>query len=339
MRPFDPIALIDAAYEPSPSADAWVRRTAAMLAEVLDEERGGYGAYHMGVDGILRSTVWIEGRMTRPELELALAGAAAFAGRCASEDYVRAVQTALGLHEAFEMTRQTVGGYDEQALACFPSWIVAAPYVAAPDGEGGLLTFGFHRSTPFLRDPKRGAVFKRIAIHLGAGFRLARRREGTAQPEFDWMLDERGEVVHSTVDAETREGLRRAALAISRARRSDAESAQLEAIETWQGLFSGRWSLVDHFADDGRRYVVAVANEPKSPGMGQLSPSQRQVLFYASLGWTNADIGYALGLRPSTVATHLSRGLESCGIPSRAQLISISTALAMSILRARTPAG
>ncbi len=335
MRSLDPVALLDAIYEPTDGVEAWLQRAAAALAEVLDEEGGGYGAYYMGVDGVLRSMRWSEGRMTRGEFERALAAAAQFAGRCDSESYVRSVQTALGLNEAFEMTRRTVGGYDEMASSAFPSWLVSAPYVAAPDGEGGLLTFGFHRATPFEPPPRLETAFRRIAIHLGAGYRLARQRAREAVSEFDWMLDDRGKVVHSVIDDAARESLREAAVEIWKAKGSEHEADRLRALETWQGLFVGRWSLVDHFGDDGRHYVVAIENGPESPGMQQLTAPQRRVMFYASLGWSNAEIGYALGSSASTVATHLSRGLEACGIANRGQLVAMSTALAMSVIRAR----
>jgi hypothetical protein len=53
----------------------------------------------------------------------------------------------------------------------------------------------------------------------------------------------------------------RAAKAIDRAR-SRARSNEDEALELWQGLVAGRWSLVEQFDSDGRRFLVARKNDP-----------------------------------------------------------------------------
>jgi DNA-binding NarL/FixJ family response regulator len=90
-------------------------------------------------------------------------------------------------------------------------------------------------------------------------------------------------------------------------------------------LFSGRWSLVDHFDSDGRRFILARHNAPKVAAPKALPLRQRQVLFHAAAGWSNKEIAYALGVSESTVAAHLMRGLSAMNLPSRSEWIRIST--------------
>ena len=70
---------------------------------------------------------------------------------------------------------------------------------------------------------------------------------------------------------------------------------------------SGRWSLVEHFERDGRRYYLAHRNEPEVRSVKGLTARERQVLAYAQLGNSNKLIAYSLGISISTVSTLLSR--------------------------------
>ena len=101
------------------------------------------------------------------------------------------------------------------------------------------------------------------------------------------------------------------------------------ALELWRGLLAGRWTLVDHFDSDGRRFVLARKNDPSVPEPRALSPRQRQVVFYASLGWSNKEISYALGLSENTVSAHLAQSLSKLGIATRAELVRMATEVAL----------
>ena len=92
--------------------------------------------------------------------------------------------------------------------------------------------------------------------------------------------------------ARARAALRRGALALERARgplrRGDAD----EALAMWEGLVAGRWSLVDHFDSDGRRYLMAHRNDPDAPDLRGLTLRERQVVGYAGAGHSNKIIAY-----------------------------------------------
>ena len=115
--------------------------------------------------------------------------------------------------------------------------------------------------------------------------------------------------------------LKEAAKAMQRARGSSRHSDPPGAVEAWRALVSGRWTLLDHFDHDGKRYVVAVRNDPVVPAFAELSPREAQVVAYAAQGHSNKLIAYELGIAPSTVAMHLSTAGGKLNAKSRVELI------------------
>jgi len=113
-----------------------------------------------------------------------------------------------------------------------------------------------------------------------------------------------------------RAALRRAVLALDRARGPLRRRDPERAMALWQAMVAGRWSLLDHFDSDGRRFVVAHRNDAGVPDMRGLSWRERQVAAHAALGHSNKVIAYELGLSASSVSEHLAsaraklRGLD-----------------------------
>jgi DNA-binding NarL/FixJ family response regulator len=130
-----------------------------------------------------------------------------------------------------------------------------------------------------------------------------------------------GTLEHATPAARSdaaRASLRRAALAVDRARGKLRRRDPHEALAIWKGLVAGRWSLVDHFDSDGRRYLIAHRNDPEAPDWRGLTRREQQVLAYATLGHSNKLIAYELGLATSTVSVHLARARAKlkCELPN-----------------------
>jgi DNA-binding CsgD family transcriptional regulator len=105
---------------------------------------------------------------------------------------------------------------------------------------------------------------------------------------------------------------------IDPARRSQPE----EAVAIWRALADGRWSLVDHFDHDGRRYLIARPNELETRAWATLTERERIAVAFAAMGHTNKLIAYDMGLAPSTVAMQLSRAARKIGVRSRVELIA-----------------
>ncbi len=195
-----------------------------------------------------------------------------------------------------------------------------AAYGLDPSGSGYVLAAP---AGPRPSLSKRAiARWSRLRAHLLAGLRLH-----TACTNLDAILSPAGTVVHAERTASSRnirESLREAALRIDRARCRSRMSPDA-ALSTWEGLVSGRWSLIDQFDSDGRRYYIARRNDPALERPRPLSLRERQVLAYAALGRRNKEIAYELGLAPSTVSTHLTNAMRRLGITSRAGLARACT--------------
>ena len=176
-------------------------------------------------------------------------------------------------------------------------------------------------------------LWQMIGAHLVSGFRLRRGLDaaGTSLGE-DEALPRNAEAVldpktFTITDAigRARQGsgdlLREAAIHIDRARgrlrRSDPENA----LEIWKGLVDGRWSLVDWFDSDGRRYLLANPNSPRLKDPRGLTERENQVCTYACLGESNKLISYRLGISEPSVSGSLRSAMRKFNAQTRAQLI------------------
>ncbi|MBI5481662.1 MAG: helix-turn-helix transcriptional regulator [Deltaproteobacteria bacterium] len=114
--------------------------------------------------------------------------------------------------------------------------------------------------------------------------------------------------------------------------------APADGVAAWRALVAGRWSLVDHFDHDGRRFLVARRNDPRVRAPVALTLRERQVAGYACLGHSNKLIAYELGLSPTTIATHLERAARKLGVASRPELIRACAELVVETSVAPPPA-
>jgi DNA-binding CsgD family transcriptional regulator len=142
-----------------------------------------------------------------------------------------------------------------------------------------------------------------------------------AEGEMECAASDRVEVARARL-VEAVRGLNRA--------RDRARSRPAEALEGWRAMVQARWSLVDQFESDGKRYLVAVRNEAEPslkafPFMETLTLRERQVLGFALLGHSTKVAAYELGISPSTFRVLLARGLSRLGYRSVAELMKAVT--------------
>ena len=98
------------------------------------------------------------------------------------------------------------------------------------------------------------------------------------------------------------------------------------ALTLWEGLVAGRWSLVDRFESDGKRFVVAHRNDPDVGDPRGLSRRERQVAEDLGLGRSVKEIAYLLGISASAVSNAVARALAKLGLAGRAELASFFAA-------------
>lgn len=316
----DPIAVIEAAYRHDLDEEQWLGAIGSALAPWLDQGLGIALSIFDSVGGLEIRYVPVHGR---PELSEGFVQATRDLGpeairRCMLQGPCSTMRQALGAHPALE--RMSAGGVFDLL------GIVAAD----PTGKGVML--GVPLPSAWLAPAGMVARISRIAAHLAAGYRVRRMLGARADRLPDIfsgataVLTPAGNVMHAETDAKppgTREHLRHAALSMDRARGRLRREDPDDAVETWQALVSGRWSLVDHFDSDGRRLLVARRNDPHTERPALLTPRERQVVVYRALGHPLKLIAYELGLAVSTVSANLARGMKKLGIASDAELVEL----------------
>jgi DNA-binding NarL/FixJ family response regulator len=114
--------------------------------------------------------------------------------------------------------------------------------------------------------------------------------------------------------------LRRAARRIDRARSGRRREDPGEALAAWKALVCGRWSLIDWFDTDERRFLLAMPNPPEVRDPRGLTEQECQVVEYAVLGDTNKIIAYRLGLSQTRVSSLLRSAMKKLGVRTRTQL-------------------
>ena len=206
-------------------------------------------------------------------------------------------------------------------------WDCIGVNAANPDGTGVIVAAPLPRPIHIAaRDRVR---FGRVAAHIAAALRLRRALAGEGAGAEEAVLAPDGACLHAEGPAKpraAREDLRRAARAIDRAR-GPLRREQDRALGIWRSLCAGRWTLLDRFESDGRRFLIARENAPSAPRPRALTERERQVVALAALGHTNKLVAYCLGLSPSMVAAHLKRAMGKLGVSSRLELIQTCRAL------------
>lgn len=313
----DWIDFVESAYALEPDLDTWLARLAACAAPLLDE---GFGLTALAFR-FEPGRVAIEGAGAHggpPGLrEIALA-----ANREAPSpamDALYRTRVPVGtISEAFppahvEVIRRSSGGLFQDALG-----LVAH----AGAGRGVSITAPLARSR-CTTAPER-ARWKRAALHVAAAHRLrhALASIGLEAPSVEAVLDPSGRVADARASAKplgARDLLREAVRRSERARGSERRDPDT-ALDLWEALVRGRWSLVDHFDSDGRRFVVAHRNEPSGDDPRGLATRERDVAELLGQGYAPKEIAYALGLARATVDAALGRARSKLGLRSHAEL-------------------
>lgn len=183
--------------------------------------------------------------------------------------------------------------------------------------------------------PAAQQTWERIAVHIATAHRLQRHltgaddRAGTTiegiPRNAEALLDpKRFSVSHAVGAAQGRDAskiIREAAVRIDCARGKLRKHDPAEALRIWKGMVRGRWSLVDWFDTDGRRFVLAMPNLPKLGDPRGLTEREHQVVTYASHGASSKSICYRLGISKQRVSKLLHDGMHKLGVKTPAQLV------------------
>ncbi len=323
------IDLTEAAYDLELGGDAWLPEVLRRGLPVLDQGLGlaGY-EYGLPADG---------GPVQLLDCHVA-AGPADFAER-----HMRALATTDPdlLREQLTPGSATTGSeyakdrpQDLEHYVSHVTYCKDVLFLTAVDvrGAGVAIVAPLEKVTKL--SPQDAQRWQMLAAHVEAGHRLRRGldaqapREVSLSPlphEAEAILDgSRFRVTDAVGQAQeqnTTRRLREAAVAVDRARGRMRERDPENALEIWKALVRGRWSLVDWFDTDGRRFVLAIPNQPHVTDPRGLTERENQVVTYAVLGHSNKMIAYRLGLSPSRVSTILRTAMRKLGFRTRTQLV------------------
>jgi DNA-binding CsgD family transcriptional regulator len=184
-------------------------------------------------------------------------------------------------------------------------------------------------------DPRQRWRWQMLEVHLAAGHRLRRSLDGgstapgvsvTEMPlNAEALVDPaRFVVAEAAGDAQGKEAakiIREAARLVDKARGPLRNRDPEEALRLWEGLVRGRWTLIDWFDTDGRRFVLARPNAPRIVDPRGLSELEAQVATYASQGESSKMISYRLGLSPSYISRLLKDSMHKLGVKTQPQLV------------------
>ena len=208
-----------------------------------------------------------------------------------------------------------------------PSGIKDGFSASAQDTEGGSVTLCAPSRDVSMPPPRVRGIWRRVALHVASALRLRRKLVATAtgkEARRDALLDPSGKFhdVEGTLkdDTSARGVLIEAVKAMEHARGADMRASPARALELWQGLVGGEWSLVEHWESAGRRYLAAYQNRPELRDPRGLNPLERSILKYLALGGTNKDIMFALGLPSGTVSAAVTQILKKLKVPRRVDL-------------------
>ena len=321
-----PLDLLEAAYRLDSTDDEWLCGMAEQMAGIREPVGVGAGAFSVagGIDSKGRTVV----------VDVPLRRVVAEDG--AQRDHVLNAMVAypqlpLDLQEKVFFSSVTAGTGSAitglgRTLHRDPTWkqsgldALAATDTLMMTCHDGLLDCvvvfqALRHFTTLL--PADLHLLQRLATHVGAAFRLRRNRDATLAGA-EAVFSPSGRIHHLSPQASG------ASVAEGFARRRHARKRTTKtqvALEIWQGLHDGRWSLVDYIDTDRKSFVLAVRNEPARDVASALTDRQRAAVALASLGYPNKQIAYALGLTATAVAMLLARARAVVGVRTRAELV------------------
>jgi DNA-binding CsgD family transcriptional regulator len=315
----DVLSIIEAAYAESASADAWLQGMLVAIGPHLDHGAGVFArSYRHWPGGFWHGPTHALG--AGPDEVAAVDGLSQWLERLPRAEAIRRMRRAYPLAPMIAFASQLVGRRILAELAAsYPRPVSDSLGVIAGDPSGhGCVFFTMGKTSRV--PPRTRALWQRIAAHVVGGYRLAREHERKTEA----VLDPVGKVLHREGGMTGLEAnaLSDAARGIDRARGRMRRVDPDRALDLWKGLVAGRWSLVDQFDHDGKRYVFAKRNALDVLPWHSLTERELRVLAYAAEGQTLKITAYQLGVSVSTIAEDLARVKRKLGLTSRVELVT-----------------
>ncbi|MBS2011975.1 MAG: hypothetical protein JST00_03745 [Deltaproteobacteria bacterium] len=325
MRERAMLEVAVSAYAHADDDRGWLEKIVRAAAPRMDAGLGVMGWTFRPPHFMPENVVGVGGAENLVEACLATTAAMAAAS---SETLSRAFTAPRVLDTASELARRSVGvdvdelpGFVEHAHPAGLRDFLGVRAIC-PSGVGVCLGAPLPAKARTKRSERE--AWMRPAAHVLSGLRLRSNARPPSLDDAEAILEPGGGVVHAREGAvDERAALRRAAVAFDRARARRAQERPDEALEAFRALVSGRWSVVDVFDTDGRRFLVACKNDPDVPGHALLTRRETQVACYVALGHPLKYISYELGVPIASVGRDVRAAVAKLGLRAPAELVSL----------------
>ncbi|MFO0615205.1 MAG: LuxR C-terminal-related transcriptional regulator [Polyangiaceae bacterium] len=308
-----PGAILDAIYDLRTPRALWLRRLVQRMRADLD---GGLGAYALLVDIDEQP-----GRFLIPPVLVGVPDDVRDEALPVGRSVPLPVAAHLRAHLVeFASVSQLFGPEMLNARQSFRDSVA----LTVQDGEGTSLQIVALQPALVRVHGRSRSAWRRLGLHVGIAWRLRRRLERGATPEAILGLD--GKVVEARGVARSRsarESLAHAVQRIESVRAGNDRASPEQVLDLWRGLVSGRWSLVDRWERDGRRYVAAYENVA-APDVRGLVPWELSVLRCYQRNATAEETAFATGLELATVDRVLGSAARRLGLRRPAELVRLT---------------
>lgn len=326
------IDLIEVAYELESSDSDWLSRVMDAATPMIDHGLGMFGFTFVRQEGGGGRDAVI-GEMHLRSLPPDFQARFVAASQALSPEFVRAVtppgyagtwsEIAKDHPEEFHALLEKLGYVELFGITAID-----------PDGVGVDISAPLRETMKL--SAKSRERWQMLGAHIASAYRLRRALTGRNGDSGDDDPDALPYGAEAVLDANhlrivdaigpaksrtAAEVLRRAARRVDKARGQLRKDDPRKALETWKALVRGRWSVVDWFDSDGRRFVLARPNPPKVFDPRGLNAQECQVVTYVLLGDTNKLIAYRLGLSQGRVSVLVNSAMHKLGVKSKAQLV------------------
>jgi DNA-binding CsgD family transcriptional regulator len=333
----DLIAIVEATYDLAASETQWLQGVADSLQGVLQADDGVL-AYHVDVDDEghrIRNAVHSGESSMNMVAQIESMAALLNKRRRGEAGLLERVKAKLYdgvLRQGFRSSADRV--LQSEFGRVGPNWMytLGAPIedvfalLNQHIDHHGMTGFFGGLTTKRVFRPAERAMYQMLSAHIKAGLRLRRRMPATPSvqaPEGGAVLSAAGKVLHA--DGDARDDSARTELC-ERAGQIDAARTQRsgrdeDALAVWHGLIDGRWSLVEQFDADGKRFMLAHRNPEDVRDPRGLSMMEVRVVGLAVRGYSDKLIAYHLGIAEGTVSSHLTHAMTKLRISNRVALV------------------
>lgn len=327
------IDIAESAYDLGVEATEWLPRLVESAGELFDLGSGNIamlgGGFRDDQQGALSQMVTSDGK---PDLAIALMSAVQEIGPEVIRRHTHNAMRSSVIEQlsALRESEPRIYGIYTRHLGCKD---VVSVHAHDPDGYGAL--FSMPCAEVVEPEPALKRTWERVAVHIATAYRMRRRLDAAVASggyaatdlplDAEAILDPTSFSVKEAVgDAQTEKTaatIREAALRVDRARGKLRRKDPDEALDLWKAMVRGRWSIVDWFDSDGRRFVLARPNAPNLGDPRGLTEREHQVVTYASHGESSKLISYRLGISKQRVSKLLHDSMHKLGVKTTAQLV------------------